>query len=120
MIFSVTVCLHRSICHHVRFGVSASQENEPAPQSPETCHVRTFILRAGTVLTILLSYGVTAGAEAFASSVVSGVEGVVVSFNLEASIKLLNLTNVKLKPIEGAESEGAKGFFKGVGKGLIG
>ncbi|KAI0639418.1 vacuolar protein sorting-associated protein 13 [Trametes polyzona] len=47
-------------------------------------------------------YGVTAGAEAFASSVVSGVEGVV------------------LKPIEGAESEGAKGFFKGVGKGLIG
>lgn len=25
-----------------------------------------------------------------------------------------------MKPIEGAESEGAKGFFKGVGKGLIG
>ncbi|KAI0756975.1 vacuolar protein sorting-associated protein 13 [Daedaleopsis nitida] len=47
-------------------------------------------------------YGVTAGAEAFASSVVSGVEGVV------------------MKPIEGAESEGAKGFFKGVGKGLLG
>ncbi|KAH9950347.1 vacuolar protein sorting-associated protein 13 [Amylocystis lapponica] len=47
-------------------------------------------------------YGVTAGAEAFASSVVSGMEGVV------------------MKPIEGAESEGAKGFFKGVGKGLIG
>ncbi|RPD62925.1 vacuolar protein sorting-associated protein 13 [Lentinus tigrinus ALCF2SS1-6] len=47
-------------------------------------------------------YGVAAGAEAFASSVVSGVEGVV------------------MKPIEGAESEGAKGFFKGVGKGLIG
>ncbi|TBU65089.1 vacuolar protein sorting-associated protein 13 [Dichomitus squalens] len=47
-------------------------------------------------------YGVAAGAEAFASSVVSGVEGVV------------------LKPIEGAESEGAKGFFKGMGKGLIG
>ncbi|KAI0361599.1 vacuolar protein sorting-associated protein 13 [Trametes cingulata] len=47
-------------------------------------------------------YGVTAGAEALASSVVSGVEGVV------------------LKPIEGAESEGARGFFKGVGKGLIG
>ncbi|KAL6309957.1 vacuolar protein sorting-associated protein 13 [Sparassis latifolia] len=47
-------------------------------------------------------YGVTAGAEAFASSFVSGMEGVV------------------MKPIEGAESEGAKGFFKGVGKGLIG
>ncbi|KAM5536198.1 hypothetical protein V8D89_010097 [Ganoderma adspersum] len=47
-------------------------------------------------------YGVAAGAEAFASSVVSGMEGIV------------------LKPIEGAESEGAKGFFKGVGKGLIG
>ena len=28
----------------------------------------------------LFSYGVTAGAEAFASSVVSGVEGVVVSY----------------------------------------
>ena len=25
-----------------------------------------------------------------------------------------------MKPLEGAESEGAKGFFKGVGKGLIG
>ncbi|KAH9849745.1 vacuolar protein sorting-associated protein 13 [Lenzites betulinus] len=47
-------------------------------------------------------YGVAAGAEALATSVVSGVEGVL------------------LKPIEGAESEGAKGFFKGVGKGLIG
>jgi vacuolar protein sorting-associated protein 13A/C len=47
-------------------------------------------------------YGVAAGAEAFASSVASGVEGVV------------------MKPIEGAESEGALGFFKGVGKGLVG
>ncbi|KAI0932190.1 hypothetical protein AcW2_000882 [Taiwanofungus camphoratus] len=47
-------------------------------------------------------YGVTAGAGALANSVVSGVEGVV------------------MKPLEGAESEGAKGFFKGVGKGLIG
>lgn len=25
-----------------------------------------------------------------------------------------------MKPLEGAEAEGAKGFFKGVGKGLIG
>jgi hypothetical protein len=25
-----------------------------------------------------------------------------------------------MKPIEGAESEGAFGFFKGVGKGLVG
>lgn len=25
-----------------------------------------------------------------------------------------------MKPIEGAEMEGAKGFFKGVGKGLVG
>jgi len=47
-------------------------------------------------------YGVAAGAEAFANSVASGFEGVV------------------LKPIEGAESEGARGFFKGVGKGLVG
>ncbi|KAI0047829.1 hypothetical protein FA95DRAFT_1589004 [Auriscalpium vulgare] len=47
-------------------------------------------------------YGMTAGAEAFASSIASGVEGVV------------------MKPIEGAESEGALGFFKGVGKGLVG
>jgi vacuolar protein sorting-associated protein 13A/C len=25
-----------------------------------------------------------------------------------------------MKPIEGAESEGALGFFKGMGKGLVG
>ncbi|EKM61051.1 uncharacterized protein PHACADRAFT_156217 [Phanerochaete carnosa HHB-10118-sp] len=47
-------------------------------------------------------YGVAAGAEAFASSLASGVEGVV------------------LKPIEGAENDGARGFFKGIGKGLVG
>jgi vacuolar protein sorting-associated protein 13A/C len=47
-------------------------------------------------------YGVTAGGEALASSVASAVEGVV------------------MKPIEGAESEGALGFFKGVGRGLVG
>ncbi|CCL98963.1 uncharacterized protein FIBRA_00971 [Fibroporia radiculosa] len=47
-------------------------------------------------------YGVAAGAEAFANSFASGMEGVV------------------MKPLEGAETEGAKGFFKGVGKGLIG
>lgn len=27
---------------------------------------------------------------------------------------------LQMKPIEGAESEGAFGFFKGVGKGLVG
>ncbi|QRV76706.1 vacuolar protein sorting-associated protein 13 [Ceratobasidium sp. AG-Ba] len=47
-------------------------------------------------------YGVTAGAEALATSFASGVEGVV------------------MKPIEGAETGGASGFFKGVGKGLVG
>ncbi|KXN90021.1 Vacuolar protein sorting-associated protein 13 [Leucoagaricus sp. SymC.cos] len=47
-------------------------------------------------------YGVAAGGEAFASSVQSAMEGVL------------------MKPIEGAESEGALGFFKGVGKGLVG
>jgi vacuolar protein sorting-associated protein 13A/C len=47
-------------------------------------------------------YGVTAGGEAFANSVTSAMEGVF------------------MKPIEGAESEGALGFFKGVGKGLVG
>ncbi|KAI5124698.1 hypothetical protein M0805_004304 [Coniferiporia weirii] len=46
--------------------------------------------------------GVTAGAEAFANSVASGVEGVL------------------MKPIEGADAEGAFGFFKGMGKGLVG
>ncbi|KAF4605212.1 hypothetical protein EYR40_003995 [Pleurotus pulmonarius] len=44
-------------------------------------------------------YGVAAGGEAFASSVASAMEGVL------------------MKPIEGAENEGALGFFKGVGKG---
>ncbi|KAF9229286.1 vacuolar protein sorting-associated protein 13 [Gyrodon lividus] len=47
-------------------------------------------------------YGVTAGGEAFASSVVSAMEGILT------------------KPIQGAETEGAVGFFKGVGKGLVG
>jgi len=47
-------------------------------------------------------YGVTAGAEAFATSIQSGIEGVL------------------MKPLEGAESGGAFGFFKGVGKGLVG
>ncbi|PPQ64275.1 hypothetical protein CVT24_008413 [Panaeolus cyanescens] len=45
-------------------------------------------------------YGVTAGGEALASSVTSAMEGVF------------------MKPIEGAESEGAIGFLKGVGKGI--
>ena len=48
------------------------------------------------------SYGVTAGGEALASSVASAMEGVL------------------MKPLEGAESEGAVGFFKGMGKGIVG
>ncbi|KAI0094888.1 vacuolar protein sorting-associated protein 13 [Irpex rosettiformis] len=47
-------------------------------------------------------YGVTAGMDALANSVASGVEGVL------------------MKPLEGAESDGARGFFKGIGKGLVG
>ncbi|KAE9408077.1 vacuolar protein sorting-associated protein vps13 [Gymnopus androsaceus JB14] len=47
-------------------------------------------------------YGVTAGGEALASSVASAMEGVL------------------MKPLEGAESEGAVGFFKGMGKGIVG
>jgi vacuolar protein sorting-associated protein 13A/C len=47
-------------------------------------------------------YGVTAGSEALATSVVSAMEGIVT------------------KPIQGAETEGAIGFFKGIGKGLVG
>jgi vacuolar protein sorting-associated protein 13A/C len=47
-------------------------------------------------------YGVAAGGEALASSVTSAVEGIL------------------MKPIEGAETEGAFGFFKGIGKGLVG
>ncbi|CED84268.1 Vacuolar protein sorting-associated protein [Phaffia rhodozyma] len=47
-------------------------------------------------------YGIAAGAQAFGTSVASGLEG------------------LALKPLEGAESGGAGGFFKGVGKGLVG
>lgn len=47
-------------------------------------------------------YGVTAGANSLASSVLSGVGG------------------LARKPLEGAEQEGFAGFFKGVGKGVIG
>lgn len=47
-------------------------------------------------------YGFTTGANSFITSVASGVGGVV------------------RKPLEGAEQEGALGFFKGVGKGMLG
>ncbi|RMZ86779.1 hypothetical protein DV736_g5997, partial [Chaetothyriales sp. CBS 134916] len=47
-------------------------------------------------------YGVTSGGNAFASSVASGIGG------------LARL------PLEGAENEGAVGFVKGVGKGVLG
>ncbi|KAJ2908725.1 Vacuolar protein sorting-associated protein 13, partial [Coemansia aciculifera] len=47
-------------------------------------------------------YGVARGAESLAKSVTSGLAGVV------------------MRPLEGAEQEGVGGFFKGVGKGLVG
>ncbi|KAK6197198.1 hypothetical protein LQW54_010854 [Pestalotiopsis sp. IQ-011] len=47
-------------------------------------------------------YGFTAGANSFFTSIASGVGG------------------VAKKPLEGAEQEGAAGFFKGVGKGALG
>lgn len=47
-------------------------------------------------------YGLAAGAQALGTSFASGLEG------------------LALKPIEGAESGGAGGFFKGIGKGLVG
>ena len=47
-------------------------------------------------------YGVTAGANSLITSVASGVGG------------------LAMKPLEGAEREGALGFFKGVGKGVLG
>ncbi|OLL22292.1 Vacuolar protein sorting-associated protein 13 [Neolecta irregularis DAH-3] len=47
-------------------------------------------------------YGVTAGATSFATSIASGFEG------------------LAKQPLEGAEKDGAAGFFRGVGKGLVG
>ncbi|TIB10448.1 hypothetical protein E3P92_03204 [Wallemia ichthyophaga] len=47
-------------------------------------------------------YGVAAGANAFAVSIASGFEG------------------LALKPIEGAQRSGTGGFFKGVGRGIVG
>lgn len=47
-------------------------------------------------------YGFATGANAFATSVASGFEG------------------LALKPIEGAEAGGVGGFFKGIGKGFVG
>lgn len=47
-------------------------------------------------------YGITAGGNAFANSVASGIGG------------------LARHPLEGAEKEGAAGFVKGVGKGLLG
>lgn len=71
-------------------------------------------------LTLNASYGVAAGGEAFASSVVSAMEGIVVGL-FHSILLLLCLTEpCQTKPIQGAETEGALGFFKGVGKGLVG
>lgn len=47
-------------------------------------------------------YGVTAGANSFATSLASGIGG------------------LARKPMEGIEQEGVAGFFKGVGKGVLG
>ncbi|KAL7273138.1 Vacuolar protein sorting-associated protein 13 [Rhizina undulata] len=47
-------------------------------------------------------YGVTAGANSFVTSFASGIGG------------------LARKPLEGAEKEGALGFFKGIGKGFVG
>ena len=47
-------------------------------------------------------YGITSGGNAFASSLASGIGG------------------LARQPLQGAEREGAAGFVKGVGKGLLG
>ncbi|KAJ5606070.1 hypothetical protein N7510_008851 [Penicillium lagena] len=47
-------------------------------------------------------YGITAGGNAFATSLASGIGG------------------LARHPLQGAEKEGALGFFKGVGKGVLG
>lgn len=46
--------------------------------------------------------GISSGAKAFGTGVLSGVEG------------------LAMRPLEGAEKEGLGGFLKGVGKGLAG
>lgn len=72
------------------------------------------------MLTSGFSYGVTAGGEALASSVASAVEGVVVRRSCSLYRIDTTLRSVKTKPLEGAESAGALGFFRGVGVGLVG
>jgi vacuolar protein sorting-associated protein 13A/C len=62
---------------------------------------------------------VTAGSEAFASSLASAVEGIVVGHNI-LSLAYDWLISHQTKPLEGAGTEGALGFFSGVGKGLVG
>jgi vacuolar protein sorting-associated protein 13A/C len=72
-------------------------------------------------LTSLLdSDGVATGAEAFAASLGSGFEGLVVSHRfIEIPRQVADLF-MQMKPIEGAQSAGASGFFRGVGKGVVG
>ncbi|KAG6898100.1 hypothetical protein C0992_005427 [Termitomyces sp. T32_za158] len=65
------------------------------------------------------SVGKAAGGEAFASSVTSAMEGILVC-DVACPRRALNLMSFQMKPIEGAGSEGPIGFFKGVGKGLVG
>lgn len=62
----------------------------------------------------------TSGAEAFANSVASGVEGVFVSISTGAFLTFLLIFYTQTKPLEGADAEGASGFFRGLGKGLVG
>ncbi len=59
--------------------------------------------------------------DAFANSLASGVEGVVVRLSVSYLGERHGFTrHSQMKPIEGAESDGARGFFKGIGKGLVG
>lgn len=74
---SLTV-YHRVICCHIRLRIPSEKANDSKAQQTSACHVRIPYFHPGLSLTTP-RYGVAAGGEAFASSVTSAMEGVVVS-----------------------------------------
>ena len=48
------------------------------------------------------------------------IDGVAQGTNVLATSLVSGLTGVLTQPIKGAESDGVAGFFRGIGKGLVG
>lgn len=75
----VDIPTSRFVCDDLRLGISVAKADESEKKPTSTCYVRVrWCFYALSADKDSCSYGVAAGAEAFASSVVSGMEGIVV------------------------------------------